>query len=92
MNSLRCHFMGARKCASGERPVHICDFERKALKSKMASRQSPEPYFRLAHTIALFKMVLWLDSLFKSATPIRRLCTDCLESSRETYKNQSLFR
>ena len=79
------------KCASGERLLHICDFHWKALKSNMSSWHSPDPYFRLAHTNATLKMVLWLDSFFKRATPIRCFCTDWLETSRETHENASLF-
>ena len=79
--------MGVRKCASGERLVHMCDFHRKALKSHMSSRRPPEPYFRLTHTNAAFEMELWLDYFFKSATPILCLApTDWKPAAEHTTK------
>ena len=86
MNRRCCRFMGVWKCVSGERLVHICDFQWKALKSNMSSRHSPEPYFQLSHTHATLKLVLWLKYFFKSVTLVQCFCADWLETTRETHE------
>ena len=87
MNCRCCSFMGVWKCVSGERLVRICDFQWKALKSKMSSRHSPEPYFQLSHTHATLKLVLWLKYFFRSVTLVQCFCADWLETTRETHEN-----
>ena len=93
MNCRCCHFMGVWKCVSGERLVHICDFQWKALKSNMSSRHSPKPYFQLSHTHATLKLVLWLKYFFQKCYSrsmfLRRLTGN---QPRNSWKRQLVLR
>ena len=86
MISRLCNFVNVRKCASGERFVHIYDFHEKVRISNMSPRHSPELYFRFAHTNATFTMLLWLDSFLKNATPLRCFCTDYQKTAVKRMK------
>ena len=90
MISALLHFCCVHKCPSRTRLAHIshyCSFLHKITNEKTCFRNEPETYLAFARAMAVFKMLLWLDTFSKKVTATRGFRHDCLQNSCETQRN-----
>ena len=65
----------------------IAHFYIKVTNEKTCFRNKPDTDLAFACAMAVFKILLWLDTFFKKATATRGFRHDCLQNSGETQTN-----
>ena len=65
----------------------IAHFRIKIRNDKTCFGTEPETHVAFARAVAVFKMILWLESFYKKVTVMRGFRRDCLENNGKTQTN-----